>query len=71
MEGWKIEVDGWQTWVWDFVLMSVLVIQWVEVKLGPAVEHKKIDQILRNQEKQSKVIKIYYSTTSRKWPNKK
>jgi hypothetical protein len=27
MEGWKIEVDGWQTWVWDFVLMSVLVIQ--------------------------------------------
>jgi hypothetical protein len=59
-EGWKVGTDGWQTWFWGFVLIVSLVIGGVEANPGPSVEQDKFDQIIthmRNQEKESKVIK--------------
>jgi hypothetical protein len=53
-------VDGRQCWFVGLVIMVLLVVGRVELNPGPTVEQEKIDQILthvRNQEKESKVIK--------------
>jgi hypothetical protein len=58
MGGWKVEMDGWQTW--GYMLMVMLVIGGVEANLGLPVEQEKIYKILthmQNQEKEFKVIK--------------
>jgi hypothetical protein len=58
-------MEGNQCWFVGLVIMVSLVVGGVELNPGPTVEEEKVDQILthvRNQERESKVIKKLLET---------